>query len=78
MQEGSGVTVAASIWRDILLHLHAHHTQTQYLEPSEFTRARIDPRTGNLLTAQSPPTRVSGEELFIKDTLPPHQRTGLR
>ncbi|MEQ1752147.1 MAG: hypothetical protein ABL974_22180, partial [Prosthecobacter sp.] len=71
MQEVSGVTGAAPIWRDIFLHLNAHHTQTWYLEPSEFTRARIDPRTGKLLTAQSPPARVSREELFIKDTLPP-------
>lgn len=71
MQEVSGVTGAAPIWRDIFLHLHERHALTWFAEPSGLIRARIDPRTGRLLTAQSPPARVSREELFITDTLPP-------
>jgi len=71
MQEVSGVTGAAPIWRDIMLHLHEHRRPTWYDEPPGIIRARIDPRTGKQLTAQSPPSRLSREELFIKGSLPP-------
>jgi penicillin-binding protein 1C len=70
MQEVSGVTGAAPIWRDILLHLHESSPATWYEEPKEIVRARIDPRTGRQLTAQSPPSRLSREELFITGSLP--------
>jgi len=71
MQEVSGVTGAAPIWRDVFLHLHERHAQTWFAEPSDITRARIDPRTGKRLTAQTPPARVSREDVFIRDHLPP-------
>lgn len=71
MQEVSGVTGAAPIWRDILMHLHQHQPATWYEEPAGINRARMDPRTGRLLTAQSPPSRLSREELFIQGSLPP-------
>jgi len=70
MQEVSGVTGAAPIWRDILMHLHEHQPATWYDEPEGITRARIDPRTGRLLTAQSPPSRLSREDVFIRGVLP--------
>ncbi|GEP43034.1 penicillin-binding protein 1C [Brevifollis gellanilyticus] len=71
MQEVTGVTGAAPIWRDILMHLHEHRPSVWYDEPAEIVRARIDPRTGKMLTAQSPPARLSREEVFIKGELPP-------
>jgi penicillin-binding protein 1C len=71
MQEVSGVTGAAPIWRDILMHLHEHRPSVWYEETGEIVSARIDPRTGKLLTAQSPPARLSREEVFIKGHLPP-------
>lgn len=71
MLEVSGVTGAAPIWRDIFLHLHSRHALTWFDEPPDFIRARIDPRSGRLLTAQSPPARVSREELFMRGHLPP-------
>lgn len=76
MQEVSGVTGAAPIWRDILLHLHASSPATWYEEPKALVRARIDPRTGRQLTAQSPPSRLSREELFIQGALPPAATRG--
>ncbi len=76
MQEVSGVTGAAPIWRDILLHLHESSPATWYDEPKEIVRARIDPRTGRQLTAQSPPSRLSREELFIAGSLPPAATRG--
>jgi penicillin-binding protein 1C len=70
MQEVSGVTGAAPIWRDIFMHLHQRNPQSWYDVPSGMARARIDPRTGKRLTSQSPPARVSREDLFIEDQLP--------
>lgn len=70
MQEVSGVTGAAPIWRDIFLHLHQRHPQTWYKEPAGIVRARIDPRTGKRLTAQSPSVRLSREDVFMADHLP--------
>lgn len=70
MQEVSGVTGAAPIWRDIFLHLHERHTMSWFEEPKGIIRALIDPRTGHRLTAQSPPARVSREEIFFQGTLP--------
>jgi penicillin-binding protein 1C len=76
MQQVSGVTGAAPIWRDILLHLHEANPSTWFLEPKDIRRARIDPRTGRQLTAQSPPSRLSREELFIAGSLPPAAMRG--
>ncbi len=70
MQEVSGVTGAAPIWRDILLHLHEHQRPRWYEPPPGLQRARIDPRTGRRRTPQSPPVRLSREELFLPGPLP--------
>ena len=71
MQEVSGVTGAAPIWHDIFLHLQKRHALTWFAEPKGLIHARIDPRTGKRLTAQSPPARISREEVFVQGTLPP-------
>jgi len=71
MQEVSGVTGAAPIWRDIMLHLNERQRLTWYAVPPQVVSARIDPRTGRHLAPQSPPARLSQEEWFIKDVLPP-------
>lgn len=70
MQGVSGVTGAAPIWRDVFMHLHERHRLTWYGEPLGLVRARIDPRTGRRLTAQSPAVRVSREEVFMGGVLP--------
>ena len=71
MQEVSGVTGAAPIWRDVFLDLQARFGVTWYPETPGLVSARIDPRTGKRLTPQSPPARVSREELFQQDHQPP-------
>lgn len=71
MQEVSGVTGAAPIWRDIFLHLHERRPQTWYAPPAGVVRKRIDPRTGKYLTPQTPPVRLSREEWFLENRLPP-------
>lgn len=70
MQEVSGVTGAAPVWRDIFLHLHEHQPPEWYAEPEGVQRARIDPRNGRLLTARSPAVRLSREEVFMNGCLP--------
>ncbi|MBV6498983.1 MAG: Monofunctional biosynthetic peptidoglycan transglycosylase [Prosthecobacter sp.] len=70
MQEVSGVTGAAPIWRDIFLHLHEHQAPEWYEEPEGIVRARIDPRNGRLLSSRSPAVRLSREEVFISGSLP--------
>lgn len=71
MQEVSGVTGAAPIWRDIFLHLHEHQRPEWFEEPGGIVHARIDPRNGRLLTARSPAVRLSREDLFMKGCQPP-------
>ncbi|MES2734680.1 MAG: transglycosylase domain-containing protein [Verrucomicrobiota bacterium] len=71
MQDVSGVTGAAPIWRDVFLELQTRFGLTWYAEPSGIVRTRIDPRTGKRLTAQSPPVRVSREEIFVQAHQPP-------
>lgn len=71
MQDVSGVTGAAPIWRDVFLELQTRFGLTWYAEPPGIVRARIDPRTGKRLTAQSPPVRVSREEIFVQTHQPP-------
>ncbi|MDZ4287487.1 MAG: transglycosylase domain-containing protein [Prosthecobacter sp.] len=71
MQDVSGVTGAAPIWRDIFLHLHERKPQTWYSPPAGLVRKRIDPRTGKYLTPQTPPVRISREEWFLENRLPP-------
>jgi len=71
MQEVSGVTGAAPIWKDVFLELQRRFGVTWFKEPLGIIHARIDPRTGKRLTAQSPPARVSRDEIFVKQHLPP-------
>lgn len=71
MREVSGVTGAAPIWRDVFLELQRRFGITWYAEPEGLVRARIDPRTGKRLTPQSPPARVSREEIFAVKHQPP-------
>lgn len=71
MQEVSGVTGAAPILREVFLHLNDLHGLTWFAQPKNLVTARIDPRTGKRLTPQSPPARLSRDELFRRDNLPP-------
>jgi penicillin-binding protein 1C len=71
MQDVSGVTGAAPIFRDVMQHLHDRLGTSWYAEPAGISHARIDPRHGKRLTAQSPPARLSRDELFLAAKLPP-------
>lgn len=71
MQDVSGVTGAGPVFRDVMLHLHEKHPATWFARPAAITHARIDPRTGKRLTPQTPPSRVSREEFFIAEKMPP-------
>lgn len=71
MQDVSGVTGAAPIWRDVMLELQRRRGVTWYERPAQLVQARVDPRTGRRLTAQSPPARLSRDELFPSSRLPP-------
>lgn len=71
MQDVSGVTGAGPVFRDVMLHLHEKQPATWFARPAAITHARIDPRTGKRLTPQTPPARVSREDYFITDKMPP-------
>lgn len=71
MQDVSGVTGAGPIFRDVMLHLHEHRDARWPVQPAGIVRARIDPRTGKRLTPLTPPSRLSRDELFTEDHLPP-------
>lgn len=71
MQDVSGVTGAGPIFRDVMLHLHEKHAATWFDRSAAITHARIDPRTGKRLTPLTPPARVSREEYFIGEKMPP-------
>ncbi len=64
MEGVSGVTGAAPILRDLFIHLHEATPLTWYTEPPGLERGRIDPRTGHRLTVNSPPSRLSREDLW--------------
>lgn len=76
MQNVSGVTGAAPIFRDVFLELQKRSGTTWYEPPAGIVTARIDPRTGRRLTAQSPAARVSRDEIFITGTEPPAADAG--
>ncbi len=76
MQDVSGVTGAGPIFRDVMLHLHEKHPATWFVRPAAILHARIDPRTGKRLTPQTPPARVSREEYFIGENMPPVAQAG--
>jgi penicillin-binding protein 1C len=71
MQDVSGVTGAAPIFRDIFEELHSQPGTKWYETPVGVAKGRIDPRTGRRLTAQSPTPRLSRDEVFIIGTEPP-------
>jgi len=76
MQDVSGITGAGPIFRDVMLHLHEKHAATWFDRPAAITHARIDPRTGKRLTPQTPPSRLSREEFFIAEKMPPVAQAG--
>lgn len=71
MQNVSGVTGAAPIFRDVFLELQSRFGTSWYEKPDKIVSARIDPRTGKRLTPQSPAVRMSRDEIFIAGTEPP-------
>ncbi len=71
MQDVSGITGAGPIFRDVMLHLHEKHPATWFDRPAAILHARIDPRTGKRLTPLTPPSRLSREEFFISEMMPP-------
>jgi penicillin-binding protein 1C len=71
MQNVSGVTGAAPIFRDVLLELQSRFGTSWYAQPDTIVSVRIDPRTGRRITPQSPAVRMSRDELFIKGSEPP-------
>ncbi len=71
MQDITGVTGAGPIFRDVMLYLHEHRDPKWPAQPAGLVRARIDPRTGKRLTPQAPAARLSRDELFPADKLPP-------
>lgn len=76
MQDVSGVTGAGPVFRDVMLHLHEKQLATWFARPAAITHARIDPRTGKHLTPLTPPARVSREDYFISDKMPPVAQAG--
>lgn len=76
MQDVSGVTGAGPIFRDVMLHLHEKHPAIWFARPAGIMHARIDTRTGKRLTPQTPPARVSREEFFISENMPPVAQAG--
>ncbi|CAN5731142.1 hypothetical protein BH11VER1_BH11VER1_27650 [soil metagenome] len=70
MNDVSGITGAAPIFREIFLHLHEAHGTTWYAEPASLVHATIDPRNGLGLDRASFKARVSQEELFVPLALP--------
>lgn len=70
MENVSGVTGAAPIFRDIFIELHARHGTSWFKEPREIMHAKIDPRIGKRIGPQSPPPRMTREEIFVRGTEP--------
>ncbi|MEY4484127.1 MAG: penicillin-binding protein [Verrucomicrobiota bacterium] len=70
MNDVSGITGAAPIFRDIFLHLHEIQAASWYAAPASLAQATIDPRNGLSLNASSPATRMSKAELFVDHTVP--------
>lgn len=71
MQNVSGVTGAAPIFRDVFIDLQTRFGVTWFAKPDLIVSARIDPRTGKRLTPQSPAARMSREEFFVAGAEPP-------
>lgn len=72
MQGVSGVTGAAPILADLFTELRDRFGPSSWFTPpAGIESARIDPRTGKVLTAQSPSVRLSRSEHFASGSLPP-------
>lgn len=71
MQGVSGVTGAAPILRDLFQTLHERRSLTWFEPPAGLVQARIDPRTGRRIAAQSPAARLSRTEWVPAAQLPP-------
>jgi penicillin-binding protein 1C len=71
MNDVSGVTGAAPIFRDVFEYLQQTRSLSWFHEPSTAVRARIDPRTGRRISPSSPAVRLSRSEVFVGDLLPP-------
>lgn len=71
MENVSGVTGAAPIFRDIFIDLHERFGTSWFEEPREIVHARIDPRNGKQLGPQSPSARLSRDEIFVRGAEPP-------
>lgn len=74
MNDVSGITGAAPIFREIFLHLHETQGTTWYPEPTSLVHATIDPRNGLNLDNPLIKARVSQEELFVRHALPASAR----
>lgn len=70
MNDVSGITGAAPIFREIFLHLHENRSTGWYEEPASLVHATIDPRNGLGLDRATFKARVSREELFVPGTPP--------
>lgn len=70
MNDVSGITGAAPIFREIFEHLHDTRGTTWYAEPASVVQATIDPRNGRHVNPASFKVRVSRKEFFVRDTLP--------
>lgn len=71
MNQVSGVTGAGPVFREIFNHLHDTRGTSWYTPPADLVRAKVDPRNGRRVTAQSPLVGMSREEYFLPGTLPP-------
>lgn len=76
MQNVSGVTGAAPIFRDVFVDLQSRFGTSWYEQPNKVVSARIDPRTGKRLTPQSPAVRMSRDEIFVNSSEPPAAEEG--
>lgn len=70
MDDVSGVTGAGPIFHDIFLALNDRKRLTWFESPADMQRLRFDPRNGKLLTATSPPARLTRDEAFFGKELP--------
>jgi len=70
MDDVSGVTGAAPIFRDVLYWLNDRKPLTWYERPPHLVRVTVDPRNGKVIGAQSPAARMSREEWLQPSRLP--------
>lgn len=76
MEGVSGVTGAGPIFKDIFIALNARVRQTWFPAPPDLTRVRIDTMLGKCLAQSGPVSRMSREEIFFGQKLPPYATPG--